>query len=73
MQVRYDWPDGTLEQIDWEVHRQTLQTQATRRTHFVKLCHDILPTGNVACRYGQGLPSHCALCTTPDEDFAHVL
>jgi hypothetical protein len=73
MQIRYDWPDSVLETIDWEAHRQALQSQSNRRTHFVKLCHDILPTGSVVCRYGQGLPSYCALCSTPDENFAHVL
>jgi hypothetical protein len=73
MQIRYDWPDRILETIDWEAHRQALQGQSNRRTHFVKLCHDILPTGNVVCRHGQGLPSYCALCSTPDKDFAHVL
>jgi hypothetical protein len=25
MQLRYDWPDGTLEMIDWEAHRQSMQ------------------------------------------------
>jgi hypothetical protein len=73
MQVRYDWPDGTLEVIDWEAHRQALQTQPTRRTHFVKLCHNILPTGSIVCNYGQGLPSYCTLCKSPDEDFVHIL
>jgi hypothetical protein len=73
MQLRYDWPDGTLELIDWEAHRQALLTQKHRRTHFVKQCHNILPTGNVMGRYGQGLPSCCQLCKTPDEDFHHVI
>jgi hypothetical protein len=61
-ECRYDWPDRTLETVDWEAHRQALQTQSTRRTHFVKMCHDILPIGNVVCTYGQDLPLHCALC-----------
>jgi hypothetical protein len=73
MQLRYDWSDGTLELIDWDPHRQALQTQHNRRTHFVKMCHNILPTGNIVGRYGQGLPSHCQLCKTPEEDFHHVL
>jgi hypothetical protein len=73
MQLRYDWPDGTLKTIDWEVHRQALQTQPTRRTHFVKLCHNLLPTGTVLCTYGQGLPLCCTQCQAPNEDFEHVL
>jgi hypothetical protein len=65
--------DGTLEVVDFEAHRQALQLHPTKRTHFLKLCHNILPTGNVVGTYGQGLPSYCALCKTPDEDFAHIL
>jgi hypothetical protein len=37
MQLRYDWPDGMIESIDWEAHRQSTQTYRHRRTHFVKL------------------------------------
>jgi hypothetical protein len=73
MQTRYDWPDGILERIDWDTHRQATQTQSARRTHYVKLCHDILPVGKLVCHYGQGLPDYCSLCRTPDEDFHHVL
>jgi hypothetical protein len=73
MQLRYEWPDGTLELVDWDTHRQALQSQQQCQTHFLKLCHNILPTGNVVGRYGQGLPSHCQLFRTPEEDFHHVL
>jgi hypothetical protein len=57
MQVRYDWPNGTLELINWEAHQQSTQAQSHRRTHFVKLCHDLLPTGHLVCTYGTGLPA----------------
>jgi hypothetical protein len=73
MQLRYDWPDGTLEMIDWEAHRQSTQTFPQRRTHFVKLCHELLPTGNLVCSYGAGYPDFCPLCRTHNEDFHHVL
>ena len=73
MQIRYDWPDGVLETIDWEVHRQATYAQKARKTHYVKLCHDILPTGSIVCRYGQGLPDYCSLCKSPGEDFHHIL
>jgi hypothetical protein len=33
MQLCYDWPDGTIESIDWEAHRQSTQTYCHRRTH----------------------------------------
>jgi hypothetical protein len=73
MQLRYDWADGVIETIDWDVHRQATKANSTRRTHYVKLCHDILPTGKVVCRYGQGLPDYCPLCRSPNEDFHHIL
>ena len=73
MQLRYDWPDGTIETIDWEAHRQATHSQIARRTHYVKLCHELLPTGKVVSKYGQGLPDYCPLCKTSDEDFRHVL
>ena len=73
MQLRYNWPDGTLEVIDWEVHRQATQAQHSRRTHYVKLCHEMLPTGVLVGEYGQDLPNYCALCKAPDENHHHVL
>ena len=73
MQLRYNWPENTIDTIDWEAHRQATQAQRGRKTHYVKLCHNILPTGNITCTYGQGLPDYCPLCKTPDEDFHHVL
>ena len=73
MQLRYDWPDGTIETIDWDVHRQATHSQIARRTHYVKLCHEILPTGKTVSQYGQGLPDYCPLCKTPDNVFHHVL
>jgi hypothetical protein len=73
MQIRYNWPDGTLEFIDWEAHRQSTQAQGHRCTHFVKLCHDLLPTGHLVCTYGTGLPDYCPLCKNPKKDFHHVL
>jgi hypothetical protein len=74
MQLRYDWPDGTLETIDWEAHRQASQPHAKlRRAHYVKLCHEMLPVGELVASYGQSLPDHCFLCRTPDEDHVHIL
>jgi hypothetical protein len=43
-------------------------------THFVKLCHALLPTGKVlVCTYGAGYPNYCPLYCTLNEDFHHVL
>ena len=73
MQLRYNWKERVSETIDWEVHRQTTHSQKERRTHYVKLCHDILPTGSIICKYGQSLPDYCPLCKSPREDFHHIL
>ena len=73
MQIRYNWQDGVLDTIDWEAHRQATQAQTGRKTHYIKLCHELLPTGSLVCKYGQGLPNYCSLCRTPNEDFHHVL
>ena len=69
----YNWDDGVIDTIDWEVHRQATQAQSGRRVHYVKMCHEMLPVGHLVSRYGQGLPDFCALCKTPDENYHHVL
>ena len=73
MQLHYDWPDGILESIDWEAHHQATHSQTDSGTHYVKLCHDILPTGSIVCKYGHNLPDYCSLCRSPKEDFHHIL
>ena len=73
MQLRYDWAEGVTKTIDWEIHRQSTHSQIGRKTHYVKLCHDILPTGNIVRNYGQSLPDYCPLCKEPNEDFHHIL
>ena len=73
MQIRYDWHDGIMDTIDWEAHRQATHSQIGRKTHYIKLCHNILPTGSVVCKYGQCLPDYCSVCRQPNEDFQHIL
>ena len=73
MQLRYNWQEGVTETIDWDAHSQATQSQTNLRTHYVKLCHDMLPTGSLVCKYGQSLPDYCSLCRSPKEDFHHIL
>ena len=73
MQLRYNWQEGVTESIDWDAHRQATHAQMGLRTHYVKLCHDILPTGCLVCKYGQSLPDYCSLCRYPQVDFHHIL
>jgi hypothetical protein len=72
MQLRYDWPDGCIDTIDWDAHRLATQSQ-NRRIHYVKLCHELLPTGRLISLYTEGTPDYCHLCRTPDETFHHIL
>ena len=62
-----------MDTIDWESHRQAIQRSSSHRVHYTKLCHELLPTGLILCRYGMGLPDYCLLCKLPDVDFHHVL
>jgi hypothetical protein len=61
MQLRYDWPDGTtIESIDWEAHRQAAQAQNLCHSHYLKLCHNLLPTVSQLTSHRK----HC-LCVWP--------
>jgi hypothetical protein len=73
MQVWYNLPGGTLEFIDWEAQCQSTQAHSHQGTHFVKLCHDLLPTGHIVCTYETSLPDYCPICKSPQQDFHHVL
>ena len=73
MQLRYYWPDGTLDQIDWDVHRQAVAQQHGRKIHYVKLCHEMLPIGKLVSLYKEHFPDFCPLCKTPKENHHHVL
>ena len=73
MQAMYSWPTSVLNSVDWEAHRAGLQSQPTRRIHYVKLCHKVLPVGKQVKLYGQCLPDFCPLCSTPNKTHHHVL
>jgi hypothetical protein len=71
---RYQWDDHVPRSIDWDAHRlATTSSHPTKKTHFVKLCHDYLPAGKIAHRHNPTYPSSCPLCNHPNEDHQHIL
>ena len=69
---RNSWQPTVPDTIDWDAHRLAT-TNPQRRTHFVKLCHDMLPVGKLVHRYSPSYPDWCPLCKNPAEDHKHVL
>ena len=69
---RNSWHPNVPDSIDWDAHRLAT-TNPQRRTHFVKLCHEMLPTGKLVSKYHPSYPDWCPLCKNPAEDHKHVL
>ena len=70
--LRNGWDHDVPDKIDWDAHRLATNNPL-RRTHFVKLCHDMLPTGSLVNRYHPSYPDWCPLCKNPAEDHKHIL
>ena len=50
---RYGWLDTVPDTIDWPAHRRSTFGNPTLRTHYVKLCHDMLPAGKLVSKYNK--------------------
>ena len=72
MCFRNGWSHQVPDSIDWDAHR-IATANPIRRTHFVKVCHELLPTGSLVHRYHPSYPAWCPLCKHPTEDHKHVL
>ena len=72
MILRNCWATTVPDKIDWDAHRLATNNPL-RRTHFVKLCHEMLPTGKLVNQYHPSYPDWCPLCRSPAEDHKHVL
>ena len=72
MCFRNGWSTHVPDSIDWDAHRLAT-ANPLRRTHFVKVCHELLPTGSLVHRYHPSYPEWCPLCKHPTEDHKHVL
>ena len=73
MITHYGWSPSVPDFINWDVHRLATNANPNRRTHFVKACHDLLPTGIIVHRDNPSYPDWCPLCHHPAEDHRHVL
>ncbi|KAI2494585.1 hypothetical protein MHU86_19955 [Fragilaria crotonensis] len=51
---KHSWSDGVTENINWKAHGQALKRNRQRRSHFVKMVHDILPTTSLQNKYDGG-------------------
>ncbi|KAI2495162.1 hypothetical protein MHU86_19347 [Fragilaria crotonensis] len=69
---KHSWSDGVTENINWKAHGQALKRNRQRRSHFVKMVHDILPTTSLQNKYDGGKRT-CPLCQHPCEDSDHIL
>jgi hypothetical protein len=67
------WSTDIIKTIDWDAHRLSTSVHRTRRTHFVKLFHEYLPSGKIAHRNNPTHPDFCPLCKSPSEDHQHIL
>lgn len=68
-----DFSPSTMQSIDWTLHKRGLQHKYTRRNHYCKLVHDILPTNSLASKYLPYRTPHCPRCQLDLEDRDHIL
>lgn len=67
----HSWSEAVTENINWKAHGQALKQNKQRRSHFVKMIHDILPTTSLQNKNDGGKRT-CPLCQHPREDSDHV-
>ena len=58
--------------INWEAHAQAMTRSTKKRTHLIKLVHEILPTHALANKIDRG-NRQCPTCQVFTEDRDHVL
>jgi len=56
------WTTETLLDVNWTIHSRLLAKRFKQRTHFVKLCHDCLPTNARQFQCKQTDSPWCPLC-----------
>ena len=72
LRIKNKWSEATVSSINWQAHGSALGKQITRRIHFVKLVHDILPTHCQQNRMDKGHRT-CPCCHSLHEDRVHIL
>ena len=69
----YGWTAQQYEQVHWVAHEKVINRHKMRRTHVVKLIHDILPTNKIRHRDDPTIAATCPLCSGGVEDRDHIL
>jgi hypothetical protein len=67
-----EWTPFIMQSINWDAHRLALNRSSTRRTHMIKMLHEILPTNGLANKFDKGQRT-CPLCPDLKEDRDHIL
>ena len=70
---RYNWTTQQYDQVHWVAHEKVINRHKMRRTHVVKLVHDILPTNKIRHRDDPTIAATCPLCGGGVEDRDHIL
>ena len=73
LKEKYGWNDATFETVNWTVHDKAIRAQRHKKTHFVKLVHDVLPTNRVQHRWNLQHSNKCTLCQRAEETRDHLL
>ena len=66
------WTPSIMDSIHWAAHANALKKQSARKTHMVKLLHELLPTTGQANKFDNG-KRQCPLCPYQNEDRDHIL
>jgi hypothetical protein len=69
---RHQWPENTVQEIDWEVFRRAANHHNSPRTQLTKLVHDKLPTRYELAKSNPIQSPYCTHCGAK-ETFRHLL
>lgn len=69
---KYEWCPRVQRSINWEAHGGSLKKRSQHQVHFIKLVHEILPTGKRQFRTDY-IRSLCPACKSASEDWQHIL
>ena len=72
IRIKNKWSEATVESINWTAHGSALRKQISRRRHYVKLVHDVLPTHSQQNRLDKGQRT-CPCCPSTNEDRDHIM
>ena len=72
LQQRFEWEDGTIQKIDWDMVSQLVMPFDDARPTLVKHMHGIAPTGIIANRNDPQASNQCPACLECQETNDHL-